>query len=232
MNGIDSNITAIRGRIKQAALNAGRNPSEIKLMAVTKTVVDDRILEAIASGVELIGENYIQEARRKHDVIGARAQFHFIGHLQTNKAKYAVQLFTLIHSVDRIELAEELNKKAASIGKTQNILIEVNTSGEASKSGIAPVATLPLIKEISPLTNLRICGLMTMPPYFDNPEDARKFFISLRELRDEIATQNINNVFIDELSMGMSDDFEVAIEEGATIIRIGRGIFGDRPVKV
>ncbi|MEI7590760.1 MAG: YggS family pyridoxal phosphate-dependent enzyme [Deltaproteobacteria bacterium] len=231
MNSIKENIEAIRFRIKQivARINISTNP--VKIMAVTKTVNDDKILQAIDAGIELIGENYVQEAQRKQKTIFSKAQMHLIGHLQSNKAKYAVQLFDMIHSVDRIELAKELDKRAKSIAKKQNILIEINTSGEVTKSGISPEMAIPLIREITSLNNLRICGLMTMPPYFEDPQSARKYFIALRNLRDEIITQKIDNVFMEELSMGMSDDFEVAIEEGATIVRIGRAIFGKRVAK-
>jgi pyridoxal phosphate enzyme (YggS family) len=170
----------------------------------------------------------VQEAKGKIESLGKIASWHLIGHLQTNKAKYAVKLFELIHSVDTIELAEELDKQAAKIGKVQDILIEVNIAGEASKAGMAVRQAPALVQEVARLRNVSIRGLMTMPPYSENPEDSRPFFSVLRELGETIAKENIPGVSMRELSMGMSGDFEVAIEEGATLVRVGTAIFGGR----
>lgn len=225
---IPDNIAAIRQRILAAASRARRAPESIRLMAVSKTVSPEHIRQAIAAGITLFGENYVQEAREKIPAVGHEVQWHMIGHLQTNKAKYVVNLFDWIHSVDRLELAQELDRRAGQNNRTLNVLIEVNVSGEESKSGAEPSKVLELVRQISVLPNLSVQGLMTMPPYSDNPEISRPCFIALRKLRDEIASAAIPGISMNELSMGMTDDFEVAIEEGATIIRVGRAIFGER----
>ncbi len=225
---IRKNIQAIRERIAAAASRSGRQASDIRLMAVTKTVEESRVRRALEAGIDLCGENYIQESRTKVETIGHPPQWHMIGHLQTNKAKYAVRLFDMVESVDRLELAVELDRRARTSGRVLPVLIEVNSGGELTKSGIALEETLALIRKIALLENLAIQGLMTMPPWFDNPEDARTYFAALRTLRDRIAAEQIDRVSMAELSMGMTDDYEVAIEEGATIVRIGRGIFGER----
>ena len=226
---IMENIERIRERIARAAAGAGRRPEDVRLMAVTKTVDDERINAAIAAGVDIIGENYVQEAKRKIELMGRPCQWHLIGHLQTNKAKYAVKLFDMIHSVDRPEVARELNRRAAGEGRIVPILIEVNVSGEATKRGVAREEALNLAREIAPLEHLSIRGLMTMAPWFDDPEAARPYFAALRILRDRIAAADIPGVHMEELSMGMSGDFEAAVAEGATIVRIGRSLFGERP---
>ena len=228
MTSIADNILRIRENIADAARRANRNPSDIRLMGVTKTVDDQRIEEAIRSGLDIIGENYVQEGKRKIEKMGKTLEWHMIGHLQTNKAKYAVRLFDMIHSVDRLKLAQELDKRAGAAGIRMKILVEVNVSGEETKSGIARSDAIDLIKEISTLEHISLQGLMTMPPWFDNPEDARPYFAALRELRDEIIKENIPNVEMNELSMGMTQDYQVAVEEGATIVRIGTAIFGER----
>jgi pyridoxal phosphate enzyme (YggS family) len=225
---IASNIKNIRQRMTDAAERSGRNPKDIHLMAVSKTVPPDSIREALNAGITWFGENYVQEAREKIPAVGENASWHMIGHLQTNKVKYVVHLFDWIHSVDRIELARELDRRSAQNQRTLKVLIEVNVSGEASKNGVEPSRVLELVRQISVLPNLNVQGLMTMPPFFENPEDARPYFIALRRLRDEIAGDTIPGVQMKELSMGMTGDFEVAIEEGATIIRVGRAIFGER----
>jgi pyridoxal phosphate enzyme (YggS family) len=195
---------------------------------VTKTVDDDRIMEAIEAGVDIIGESYVQEAKRKIDKMGRSIEWHMIGYLQSNKAKYAVKLFDMIHSIDRMDLAVELNRRSGAQDMAIKVLIEINISGEKTKSGIPYEEAMRLVKDISSLDNLSIQGLMTMAPWFDNPEDARPNFKALRELRDRIVEENINHVEMRELSMGMSGDYEVAVEEGATIVRVGRSIFGER----
>jgi pyridoxal phosphate enzyme (YggS family) len=227
---VSENIAFVREEIARAARKAGRSPADVRLLAVTKTVDDDRIREAIAAGVDLIGENYVQEARRKIELLGRPLPWHFIGHLQTNKAKYAVRLFDLIHSVDRVELARELDRRAAAAGLTLKILVEVNVSGEASKSGVPAREALALVRTIAEFPRLSVRGLMTMPPWFDDPEEARPHFAALRNLADSIRRERIENVQMEELSMGMTNDYRIAVEEGATIVRVGRAIFGERPV--
>ena len=223
-----ANITKIRRRIAVTCARCGRDPHSVKLMAVTKTVPGELILQAVDAGINLLGENYVQEAREKIDQLNGRAQLHLIGYLQTNKAKYAVKLFDYIHSVDRRELALELDRRAKAASRKMNILIEVNVSGEQTKNGVAAGAAVELVKSIAQLTNLSVRGLMTMAPYSDDPETSRPYFQALRCLRNEIVHAGIPGVQMEELSMGMTDDFEVAIEEGATIVRIGRAIFGNR----
>jgi len=225
---IAANIEKIRQRIAAACARSGREPHSVALMAVTKTVPAERILQAVDTGITLLGENYVQEAREKHELLGGRARMHLIGHLQTNKAKYAVRLFDCVHSVDRLELAQELNKRAKAVNRTMDILIEVNVSGEETKNGVSPAQVRELIGRIAGLENLSVRGLMTMAPYSDDPETSRPYFQALRQLRDDIAREEIPRVQMAELSMGMTDDFEVAIEEGSTIVRIGRAIFGAR----
>jgi pyridoxal phosphate enzyme (YggS family) len=225
---VRDNIERIRSAIAGAALRAGRKASDVRLMAVTKTVDDDRIMEAIEAGVDIIGESYVQEAKRKIDKMGRNIEWHMIGYLQSNKAKYAVKLFDMIHSVGRMDLAVELDRRAGAADLATKILIEVNISGEKTKSGVPYEEATRLVKDISSLDNLSIQGLMTMAPWFDDPEDARPYFKALRELRDRIIDANIERAEMRELSMGMSGDYEVAVEEGATIVRVGRSIFGER----
>ena len=225
---IADNINTIKQRIVSAAVKCGRNPDSIKLLAVTKTIPTEYIIKAIDAGITMLGENYVQEAKDKIAAIGSRAGWHMIGRLQTNKAKYAVVLFDYVHSVDRLELAQELDKRAGLINRRLNILMEVNISGEKSKSGVPADDAPALIKQIAGLENLAVCGLMAMAPYSNNPENVRPYFSALRNLRDNISHQRIPGIQMEELSMGMTDDFEVAIEEGATIVRIGRAIFGER----
>jgi len=231
MSDVSENIRRVREVIAEAALRAGRNPSDVRLMAVTKTVDDDRIREAIQAGVDIIGENYVQEGKRKIEKLGKDVAWHLIGYLQSNKAKYAVKLFDLIHSVDRLSLARELDRRSGNAGLVTNVLIEVNVSGEETKSGVPKEEALSLVRDVARLEHLSVRGLMTMPPWFDDAEDARPYFIALRDLRDRVVDLGMENVRMDELSMGMTGDYRVAVEEGATIIRVGRGIFGERPVR-
>ncbi len=228
MSKIEKNIERIRETIADAAAKAGRNTGDVKIMGVTKTVDDERIREAIACGITIMGENYVQEAKRKIETMGRDLEWHMIGHLQSNKAKYAVRLFDMIHSVDRLGLAQELDKRAKGSGITMKILIEVNTGGEETKSGVSQDKAIGLVRAVSRLENLSLQGLMTMPPWFDDPEDARPYFVALRELRDRVVDEGIEGIAMGELSMGMTDDYGVAVEEGATIVRIGRAIFGER----
>lgn len=225
---IQKNITDVLQRISQTAIKCGRNPDEIRLVAVGKTQPVAMIRHAITAGARIIGENYIQEAREKFDALCQfDTQWHFIGHLQSNKAKYAVRMFDLIHSVDSLKLAREIDKQARKISKKQHILIQVNISGEQTKSGIAEKHAHELVEQVLALENLHLQGLMTMPPFFDAPEKARPYFAALRDLRDRL--KNRLGLELKDLSMGMTGDFEVAIEEGATLVRIGTALFGARP---
>ncbi len=222
-------IEYIKTRIKNTAIACGRDPESVRLVAVGKTKPAELVREAIDAGTAIIGENYIQEAREKFKALGdCTVKWHYIGHLQSNKSKYAVRIFDLIHSVDSLKLARELDKCAQKIDKIQPILIQVNISKEKTKGGVHEARTLELIAAVSELTHVSIRGLMTMPPYFDDPERARPFFKALADLREQIREATIPTVFMDELSMGMSGDFEAAIEEGATLVRVGTAIFGAR----
>ncbi len=219
----------IHERITKAAIGCGRDPESVRLVAVSKTVDAQRVAAAIEAGVTILGENYIQEARDKFNALIERpVSWHFIGHLQSNKAKYAVRMFDLIHSVDSFKLATALDKAAAKIGKVQDILVQVNISGEKSKSGTAEEDALKLIEDTGRLEHIRIRGLMTMPPFYDEPDRARPFFRRLALLGERIKGLHLPGVAIHEYSMGMTGDFEVAIEEGATLVRIGTAIFGAR----
>lgn len=227
--GLKERLKSVKQRIAGAAISSGRLPEEIRLVAVSKTMPVEKVREAVDAGVDILGENYIQESRAKVDALIDRdVDWHFIGHLQTNKAKYAVRLFDLIHSVDSLKLARELDNQAAKAGKIQSILIQVNVARENSKSGILKENLLDLVLKVAQLPNLSLRGLMTMPPFFNAPDKARPYFSELRQLRDEIAKNKIENVKMRELSMGMTGDFEAAISEGATLVRVGTAIFGDR----
>ncbi|ACL02103.1 alanine racemase domain protein [Desulfatibacillum aliphaticivorans] len=228
-NTISKNLQEIQERIQKAAEECGRDPQSIRLVAVSKTKPAEMLRQAAAAGATIFGENYIQEAREKiAELESLDVEWHFIGHLQSNKAKYAVPLFSLIHSVDSFKLAGEIDKQAAKAGKIQDILVQVNISGEETKSGTADEEAATLVKEISALENVRVKGLMTMPPFFDDPDRARPFFRRLRELAQAIQNKGFKNVSMEELSMGMTGDFEAAIEEGATLVRVGTAIFGAR----
>ena len=212
-------------RIEKAARKAGRDAKEVKLVAVSKTVEVARIKEAIEAGVTILGENYVQEAQKKIEEIGKPVFWHFIGHLQSNKAKYVVRLFDMIHSVDSIPLAEELNRRAEQAGQVIKAMIEVNLSKEATKFGTDEEMLWNLARRIQNLKHVSLEGLMTMPPYFDSPEMSRPYYVALRELKEKMSREGIS---LQELSMGMSNDFEIAIEEGATFVRVGTAIFGPR----
>ena len=223
---IKNNLEIINKKIKKAALRADRNPEEIKLVAVTKTATIEQIEEAIKAGVKIIGESKVQEAKEKYQIITADIEWHLVGHLQTNKVKYAVEIFDCIHSIDSIKLAKEIDKRSLQFGKITNVLVEVNVSGEETKCGIKPEEVETFLKEISKFSRIRVRGLMTIAPIVEDKEEVRPYFRKLRELSKEIKSKNIKNVRMDYLSMGMSEDFEIAIEEGANMVRIGRGIFG------
>ena len=227
---IKENLLQIRERIRQAAVRSDRDPATVNLVAVSKTVPTYRVRKAIAAGLTVFGENYIQEAREKIETLASHpVTWHFIGHLQSNKAKYAVRLFELIHSVDSLKLARELDKQARKRNKVQSILIQVNIAREDNKSGVTEEEAPELVREVRQLSNLSVRGLMTMPPFFNAPEKVRPYFRALRELRDRIEGMKMEKLVLPELSMGMTGDFEAAVEEGATLVRIGTAIFGDRP---
>jgi pyridoxal phosphate enzyme (YggS family) len=225
---IRENLAQLRKRIGSAAERAGRAPENIRLVCVSKTATAGQIREAISCGITDIGENRVQDALLKYNQLGEaarKAKWHMIGHLQTNKVKKALEIFDLVHSLDSLNLAEEIGKRAAALGKIIDCFIEVNTSSEATKYGIRPEETLAFVRRIASLPNLKIIGLMTMAPLVEDPELTRPYFSRLRDLRDRLQAENIANTDIKELSMGMSQDFEVAIEEGSTFIRVGTAIF-------
>ncbi len=236
---IKDNIMKIRANIALACSKIGKDPSDICIIAVTKGRGIEQIREVCAAGLTGIGENKVQEAVIKYNNLSgyrlsvsdsARQpiKWHMIGHLQANKAKDAVKIFDLIQSVDSLSLASEINKQAARINKVQDILIEVNVSGEASKFGLKPDELSDNIKAIAQLKNINMQGLMTIAPIMDTPEKARPYFCKLRELKEQINKQMADSVRLSVLSMGMTDDFEIAIEEGANMVRLGRAIFEDR----
>jgi pyridoxal phosphate enzyme (YggS family) len=214
--------------MENAARRAGRDPKSVRLVAVSKTKTAEAVTEAMQAGQLIFGENYVQELTAKAAQVSGPVEWHFIGSLQSNKVKYIAGLVALIHSVDRLSLAAETEKQWGKLGKTCDILVEVNVSGEKSKAGTTTSEVVRLVRDIARLPHLRIKGLMTMPPFFDEPEQARPYFRELRELAGTIAVEGIPNVEMNELSMGMSGDFEVAIEEGATLVRVGSAIFGHR----
>ncbi|MBC8016942.1 MAG: YggS family pyridoxal phosphate-dependent enzyme [Verrucomicrobia bacterium] len=225
---IDSNLREIQGRIRAAALAAGRDPASVVLVAVSKTRPAGDVIEACRAGQSVFGENYVQELIAKSTEVHEAVEWHFIGHLQSNKVKYIAGLTTLIHSVDRLSLAKEISRQWGQLDRCCDILLQVNISGEASKSGTTEAEALQLVRALALLPNVRVRGLMTMPPFFDDPEAARPFFAALRRLSQAIAAENIPGVVMEELSMGMSGDFEAAIQEGATLVRVGTSIFGRR----
>jgi len=215
-------------RIENASIKAGRDPKSVRLVAVTKTKPADAVIEAARAGQKIFGENYVQELTAKAALVKEPVEWHFIGALQSNKVKYIAGLVTLIHSVDRLSLAMEIEKQWGKLGKVCDILVEVNVSGEKTKAGTSRAEAMQLVEGIAEMPHLRIKGLMTMPPFFDEPELARPYFRELRELAAMIDACKITNVEMRELSMGMSGDFEAAIEEGATLVRVGSAIFGSR----
>lgn len=228
---VKENLTKVRERIALAAERAERNPSEIVLVGATKSVDYERINAAIEAGLEHIGENYAQEAWEKYQKIGDVVTWHFIGHLQTNKAKMVVRFCKFVQSLDRLTLAEELNKRAEQIGRVIECLVEVNIGGEKTKSGVSPDEVEQLIRQVSQFPNIQVVGLMAMPPFFPDPEQVRPYFRQMRKLFERLKGIDLPRVEMRYLSMGMSHDFEVAIEEGSNMVRIGTAIFGPRPAK-
>ncbi len=220
---IRANLQRVQAAIAQACMRAGRSPHDVLLIAVSKTVEVERIRLAISAGVAALGENRVQEARGKIETLGRPVPWHLIGPLQTNKAKDAARLFDWVHSVDRLDLARELDRRARALGRTVDALLEVNVAEEPQKSGVRPGEIKALLDAFGALTAIRVRGLMAIPPAAPDPEQTRPYFRRLRELRDAAG--------LEHLSMGMSADFEVAVEEGATMVRVGTAIFGPRPAR-
>jgi len=221
MTDIRANLERVRERVAKAAERAGRRASDVLLIGVSKTVEVSRIRQAIEAGVSALGENRVQEAKEKVAEIGRPVPWHLIGHLQTNKVRDALELFDVIHSLDRLDLARELHKRAQARGRTVDALVEVNVAGEASKGGVSPDRLGALLDAVAALSAVKVRGLMAIPPEAKEPDDSRVWFRALRKLGERYG--------FSELSMGMSGDFEVAIEEGATLVRVGTAIFGPRP---
>lgn len=228
MHRIRVNLDNVRGRMARAAVAAGRRPEEIALVAVTKTFPAEDILEGIEAGITAIGENRVQEAASKYLMVGERVQWHLVGHLQSNKAKKAVEMFSLIHSIDSVELAGEVGRRARERGKVQEVLVEVNTSGEPQKHGVEPEITLEVLKDIEGIEGLKVMGLMTVGPLTDDVEKIRKAFRMLRGIFEKADALGLPNAEMRHLSMGMSGDFELAIAEGSNMVRIGSAIYGSR----
>jgi len=203
-------------------------PSGVELVAAAKTRRPEEILEAIESGVKIIGENYVQEAERAYELVGNKAKWHFIGYLQKNKAKKAVKIFDMIETVDSVEIAEELDKRCAQISKVMSVLIEINSGREIQKSGVVPENAEQLIRDISSLQNIKVMGLMTMGPRFGNPEDSRPYFVETRKIFEKVKKLDLPNIEMKYLSMGMTNSYRIALEEGANMVRIGSKIFGER----
>ncbi len=228
---ISQNLQELKSRIAGAAQRSGRRPEDVHLLAVTKTVSMDRIREAISSGQRLFGENYVQEAAQKLEFLGDlyhETTWHFIGHLQRNKAKLAVRLFDCIETVDNLNLARALDRHAKAAGKRLSVYVQVNVAQDPKKSGLSPEELPVFLTEAAELSGIDVCGLMTMPPWEPEPESLRPWFRALRDLRDEMNAGSGHSPGLRELSMGMSQDFETAIEEGATVVRIGTALFGRR----
>jgi len=226
---IAQRVQSVLSAIRSAAEKAGRRPESIRLVAATKTVTVDGIREGIAAGLSILGENRVQEALPKIEALAqAPVRWHFIGHLQRRKVRSVVGMFELIHSVDSLELAQEIDRRAGEAGQSQDILLEVNIGGETTKGGFHPDGLVQLVSTMAALSHIHIKGLMAIPPPTAEPESARTHFIRLRELAEAIAAQRIPGVVMDELSMGMSNEYEIAVQEGATLVRVGSAIFGAR----
>lgn len=227
---IADNVQTIREGIRQATLRVGRDPSTVQLVAATKTVSTNLLIEAYEAGVRIFGENRLQEAQEKILAVGPRQglDWHFIGRMQSRKIKDIVGKFTLLHSVESVEQAQNIHDIAKKLGIRQQILLEVNVAGESTKGGFACNDMREAMDQIDRLPHIVIRGLMTLPPFSDHPDDARPYFAELRQLRDSLVHRNLSHGEIKELSMGMSHDYQVAIEEGATMVRVGTAIFGKR----
>ncbi len=222
---IAESLRMVNKRIAAACVRVGRDPAQVTLVAVSKTHGADVVREALAAGQLDFGENYVQEMVEKHEQVGAGPRWHYIGHLQRNKVKYLAPWVHLIHTVDTIRLAEEIDKRAAAAGRKIGVLVQVNVAGEEQKSGCEPAEAAPLLRAVAGLAHVEPLGLMTMPPFWP-AEQVRPFFRALRELRDRLRDET--GLPLDQLSMGMSADFEAAVEEGSTLVRVGTAIFGER----
>lgn len=225
---LQKNIEDVLNRVKDAASISNQNPQEVELIAVTKTIDVDIIKQAIDLGITNVAENKVQELVRKYEEIGPVVKWHLIGHLQRNKVKYIIDKVDLIHSLDSYRLAEEISKRAEGIDRIMECLLQVNVSGEETKYGIDPKDVIHILKEISSLENIKIVGLMTMAPHVEDQEDTRQYFKALKSISEEIDKIDLQNVEMTYLSMGMSNDFEIAVQEGANLIRVGSSIFGER----
>ena len=228
MNRIRERLIEVKRRMAEAAIRAGRDPQAVELVAVSKTVGIPLIREGIEAGIAILGENRVQEAEGKIFELGRPVKWHLVGHLQSNKAKLAVSLFDLIHSLDSLHLAEAIQRHAVAQGKTIPVLVEVNLAQEGSKAGVSVKEVPHLLRSVSLMSRLRVLGLMAVPPFLEEADQVRAYFRRLRQLAEEIAAMRIDNIEMIHLSMGMSHDFETAIEEGATLVRIGTAIFGPR----
>ena len=222
---IKDNVKRVMEEIARAAVSSGRNPEDITLVGVTKTVTYQQAKELMDAGVTNLGENRVQSLLEKYEHLKDAPVWHLIGHLQTNKVKYIADKVSMIHSVDSLKLAEEIDRRFGKAGNVADILVQVNVSGEKSKFGIRPEDAFSFMESLSPLKNLRVCGLMTMAPKTDRPDDCRKFFYGLHKLSVDIRDKKYDNIYMSHLSMGMSGDFREAILEGATIVRIGSALF-------
>ena len=226
---IDANVDTIRRRIAAACKRVGRTPDEVTLVAIAKTFPAEVIREAVRAGVPDIGENYVQELLAKREQLAAeQIRWHFVGHLQSNKVRHIAPWVALIHAVDSLGVAQELDRRAARAGRVIDLLVEVNTTGEETKFGFSPDATVSFLRSLDSLAHIRVAGLMTVGPFLPDPEESRPMFRRLHQLRDEARALGQANVTMQHLSMGMTGDFEVAVEEGATLVRIGTALFGSR----
>ena len=225
---IAGNCRRVLEGVRRAAERSGRDPGQVKLLAATKTQPVSAVRAAVEAGVRLLGENYVQEAQAKKEVVGGHAEWHLIGHLQRNKARAAVDLFSVIQTLDNLRLARILDREGREQGRDIHVLAEVNLAGERSKTGMAGQGRVPLLREVSELERVSVRGLMIVPPFAEDPEASRPYFRRLRELRDSVNDLGHPNVALEELSMGMTHDYEVAVGEGSTLVRVGTALFGPR----
>lgn len=225
---IENNINNVLNNIKEACKKSNRNPEEVKLIAVTKTIDVERINEVLKTGIDAIGENKVQEIMEKYDKIEYNPQWHLIGHLQTNKVKYIIDKVDLIHSLDSLRLAEEINKRAKKVNRVMDVLIQINIANDGAKFGIGYNEINDFIDEIASFDNIRVQGLMSIVPYASNTEEVRPYFRKMKEIFDSLKNSTYENINMNYLSMGMTNDYVVAIEEGSNMVRVGTGIFGER----
>ena len=222
------NVAYIQSKIAAAAQKSGRSPSDVKLIGVTKTIDIERMRALLNLGVKSLGENKPQELVEKYNILGSEPEWHLIGHLQTNKVKLVIDKVSMIHSLDSLRLANEINRRSADINRKTNVLVEINIASEPSKHGIAPDETSEFVRQLVEMKHLNVCGLMCIAPYVDEPEKNRIYFVKMRQIFIDIKSKYVHNKDILDLSMGMTNDYEIAVEEGATMVRIGTGIFGLR----